>query len=121
MKRATRRERFENIVHAFVIATNGQPPRDLGKLLAAIRDHVPDVTLEELRAAIRWSLRESNRRGRALERARRPREDSNPWWSRKRELGDDYDTADDFEASINACYRAVRERVANGGEGWKPK
>jgi hypothetical protein len=32
-----------------------------------------------------------------------------------------YDAAADFEASINACYAAVRDRVAAGGEGWKPK
>jgi hypothetical protein len=30
----------------------------------------------------------------------------------------DYDAADDFEKSINACYGAVRERMANGGPGW---
>ena len=32
-----------------------------------------------------------------------------------------YDAADDFEASINACYAAIRERVAAGGGGWAPK
>jgi hypothetical protein len=31
-----------------------------------------------------------------------------------------YDGARDFEQSINACYRAVRERVAAGGKGWEP-
>ena len=29
-----------------------------------------------------------------------------------------YDAADDFAASINACYAAVRDRVAAGGKGW---
>jgi hypothetical protein len=33
----------------------------------------------------------------------------------------DYNAADDFERSINECYRAVRERMANGGLGWSPK
>ena len=33
---------------------------------------------------------------------------------------DDYDAADDFENSLNDCYRAVRERVAAGGEPWRP-
>jgi hypothetical protein len=32
-----------------------------------------------------------------------------------------YDAADDFSRSIDDCYRAVRERVAAGGEGWKPR
>jgi hypothetical protein len=32
-----------------------------------------------------------------------------------------YDAAVDFENSINDCYRAVRDRVAGGGEPWKPK
>jgi len=32
-----------------------------------------------------------------------------------------YDAAVDFENSLNACYRAIRERVAAGGEGWRPK
>jgi N6-adenosine-specific RNA methylase IME4 len=30
----------------------------------------------------------------------------------------DYDAADDFAKSIDACYEAVRERVKNGGPGW---
>jgi hypothetical protein len=30
----------------------------------------------------------------------------------------DYDAAADFEASINACYAAIRERVAAGGKAW---
>jgi hypothetical protein len=29
-----------------------------------------------------------------------------------------YNAADDFSRSIDACYRAVRERVAAGGKGW---
>jgi hypothetical protein len=32
-----------------------------------------------------------------------------------------YDAEDDFEESINFAYRAVRERVANGGPPWTPK
>jgi hypothetical protein len=32
-----------------------------------------------------------------------------------------HDAAIDFENSLNDCYRAVRARVAAGGEGWKPK
>jgi hypothetical protein len=32
-----------------------------------------------------------------------------------------YDAAVDFENSLNACYRAVRERVAAGGKGWEPR
>jgi N6-adenosine-specific RNA methylase IME4 len=33
----------------------------------------------------------------------------------------DYDAADDFAQSIEECYRAIRERKANGGPGWEPK
>jgi N6-adenosine-specific RNA methylase IME4 len=33
----------------------------------------------------------------------------------------DYDAADDFGKSIDACYAAVRERMAQGGRGWSPK
>ena len=32
-----------------------------------------------------------------------------------------YDAAVDFENSLNACYAAVRERVAAGGKGWEPR
>jgi len=32
-----------------------------------------------------------------------------------------YDAADDFNRSIDACYAAIRDRVAAGGEGWKPR
>jgi hypothetical protein len=31
-----------------------------------------------------------------------------------------YDAADDFSRSLDACYAAIRERVARGGEGWTP-
>jgi len=33
-------------------------------------------------------------------------------------FGRDYDGADDFEKSINECYRVIRERKAAGGKGW---
>jgi hypothetical protein len=32
-----------------------------------------------------------------------------------------YDATDDFSRSIDACYAVIRDRVAAGGEGWKPK
>jgi hypothetical protein len=31
-----------------------------------------------------------------------------------------YDAAADFSRSIDACYAAIRERVAAGGKGWEP-
>ena len=31
-----------------------------------------------------------------------------------------YDAADDFGRSLDACYAAVRARVAAGGKGWNP-
>jgi len=36
---------------------------------------------------------------------------------RSLEAQDDYDAADDFARSLDDCYRAIRERVAAGGEG----
>jgi hypothetical protein len=32
-----------------------------------------------------------------------------------------YDAADDFSRSIDDCYAAIRDRVAAGGKGWKPR
>ena len=34
--------------------------------------------------------------------------------------GEPYNAADDFNRSLDNCYRAVRERVAAGGKGWEP-
>ena len=34
---------------------------------------------------------------------------------------DDFDAIDDFAKSLEEAYRAIRERKANGGEGWIPK
>src|SRR6266851_4379172 len=33
----------------------------------------------------------------------------------------DYDPEDDFSTSLNEGYRAIRERVANGGQGWETR
>lgn len=33
---------------------------------------------------------------------------------------DDYDAAADLSASIEFCYRAIRERMARGGPPWVP-
>jgi hypothetical protein len=32
---------------------------------------------------------------------------------------DSYDPSDDMRASIEFAYRAIRERVARGGRGWR--
>ena len=34
---------------------------------------------------------------------------------------DGYNATDDFARSIDLAYELIRERVANGGPGWKPK
>lgn len=34
---------------------------------------------------------------------------------------DTYNPRDDFSKSTEACYEAIRERVASGGPGWEPK
>lgn len=33
----------------------------------------------------------------------------------------EYSPRDDFNKSVNECYREIKERVANGGPGWDPK
>jgi len=38
--------------------------------------------------------------------------------SHSEDVSDDYDPTADFAASIDECYRAIRERVAGGGPGW---
>ena len=44
-------------------------------------------------------------------------------WRRARSLQGavEYDADDDMRRSLKDCYRAVRERVAAGGERWEPK
>lgn len=32
----------------------------------------------------------------------------------------DYSPRDDFNKSVNECYRAIKERVASGGPNWNP-
>jgi len=66
MKLPTRRK--EQIVFAFVLATSGRLPTDLDKLLAAMRESIPDLSEGEVRTALTWSLRRSRR----LERKLRP-------------------------------------------------
>jgi len=62
MKKARR----EAIALAYVLATGGRLPTDLEKLLAAMRERVPDVTEDEVRHAIKLTLRAARRQDRAL-------------------------------------------------------
>jgi hypothetical protein len=39
----------------------------------------------------------------------------------KLEADDDYDPQDDLARSLEEAYRAIRERMANGGPAWKPR
>jgi hypothetical protein len=41
--------------------------------------------------------------------------------AREVKTDDGYDPADDVAKSIEEAYRAIRERIANGGRGWTPK
>ena len=52
------RKRKQQIVLAYVLATKGRLPTDLGKLLADMRERIGDVTEGEVRASIKWALRE---------------------------------------------------------------
>ena len=74
MKATARRERYEQIVFAYVRATGGRLPESMSDLLRAVREMIPDVTEGELRDAVRWAIRETNRKGAALERALRERD-----------------------------------------------
>jgi 3-methyladenine DNA glycosylase AlkD len=62
------RKRREAIILAFVRVTKGYPVRSLSGLLAALREHVADVTEAEVRKSIAWSLRQSRRSGALFER-----------------------------------------------------
>ena len=66
-----RSERFQQIVMCYVRALNGRWPEqcNLGDVLQAISEVVPDVTATELREAVSWSLRESRREGARIEAA----------------------------------------------------
>jgi hypothetical protein len=61
-----KRERKEQIVWGYVMATKGRLPTDLHKLLHDMHEIIGDVTESEVRAAIKWALREPRQ-------ARRPR------------------------------------------------
>jgi hypothetical protein len=50
--------RKQQIVLAYVRATKGRLPTDLNKLLADMRERIGDVTEGEVRASIKWALRE---------------------------------------------------------------
>jgi hypothetical protein len=58
--------RKQDIAMAYVLATKGRLPDDLNKLLADMREIVGDVSEAEVRASIKWALREPRQ-------ARRPR------------------------------------------------
>jgi len=73
MKRAARIERRNSIVCAYAIAlgadfANPAPPVWAAR---AVRAVLPDVTESEVFAAVRWAIRESNRKGAKFERTLR--------------------------------------------------
>jgi len=66
---ARRCERFERIVHAFVLATGGRlPVVSAFDLLQTVREAVPDTSMQEIAAAIRWAICKSKRLEAKLER-----------------------------------------------------
>jgi len=67
MRRLMRR-RKEQIVMAYVLATGGRLPTHLGELLRAMRERMGDVSEDEVRRAIAWSLRRSRRQAALFER-----------------------------------------------------
>jgi len=61
--------RKQAIVLAYLIATGGRIPTQLGELMRAMRELIPDLTETDLRKAIKWALRQVPLRPR---QARRP-------------------------------------------------
>jgi hypothetical protein len=57
-----RNERFQRIARAYVLATGGRPPANLGDLMGAIHAAIPDVSESELADALAWAIRESKRK-----------------------------------------------------------
>jgi hypothetical protein len=66
MKNATRRK--EQIALCYVVASGGRLPENLGNLLRAIREVIPDVTESDLRDAITWAIRRTKRKAALIER-----------------------------------------------------
>jgi hypothetical protein len=50
--------RKEQIVMAYVLATKGHLPTNLDKLLGDMREIMGDVSEAEVRASIKWALRQ---------------------------------------------------------------
>jgi len=71
MRHTKRSGRYGRIVLAYVLALGARLPENLDALLPAIFAAVPDTTLEEIRAAIRWGIAQSRRSGLRFERAMR--------------------------------------------------
>jgi DNA-binding transcriptional regulator YdaS (Cro superfamily) len=67
MRRLTRQRR-ERIILAYVVATGGRLPTHLGRLLAAMRARMGEVSEEEVRRAIAWVLKPRRRSGVLLPR-----------------------------------------------------
>jgi hypothetical protein len=68
MRRTKRGERYGRIVLAYVRALGRRLPENPNDLLPAIFAAVPDTSVEEIADAIRWAIRESNRKAVKFER-----------------------------------------------------
>jgi hypothetical protein len=65
--------RKEQIAWCYVVVTEGRLPTDLGKLLQAMREMIGEVTEDEVRASIKWALRQAPlRRTSPRQTGRRP-------------------------------------------------
>ena len=66
-------ERFQRIERAYLAALGGRPPASVNvrDLLPAIFAQVPDTSIEEIVAALRWSGRKDLRHADKLEKAPR--------------------------------------------------
>jgi len=51
--------RKQDIVLAYVLVTRGRLPDNLDKLLRAMREMIGDMSENEVRAAVRWALRQT--------------------------------------------------------------
>ncbi len=101
-----------------LLATRGKPKRTAADvrqgLIEKAREHSrkPDCVHERIERLVAGPYLELF--------ARQTRPGWTSWGNEVNKL-DSYNASDDFAKSLDEGYRAIRERVANGGEPWRPK
>lgn len=102
-----------------LLATRGKPKRlhaDVRQgIIAARREHSrkPDEIHGRIERLVGGPYLE------LFARQRRPGWDA--WGNQTDKFSDGYDAQQDFAGSLDEGYRAIKERVAEGGPGWEPR